>query len=164
MTPIASYLGGYPPHIVEKAEKLFSEQRLGPWLQKKYPDQHQITNDKALYRYVMELKNRYMKSAPPISKVVFAGKTRVVQDALGMHTRISRVQGGKLKRKNEIRIASIFKQAPEELLEVIAVHELAHLKEGDHNKAFYQLCNYMLPDYHQLELDLRLWLIWHEHG
>jgi predicted metal-dependent hydrolase len=45
---------------------------------------------------------------------------------------------------------------------MIVVHELAHLKEHDHNKAFYQLCTYMLPDYHQLELDLRVYLTWRE--
>jgi predicted metal-dependent hydrolase len=38
------------------------------------------------------------------------------------------------------------------------VHELAHLKERDHNKAFYQLCTHMEPDYFQLEFDLRLYL------
>lgn len=41
---------------------------------------------------------------------------------------------------------------------MIVAHELAHLKEADHNKAFYQLCNHMRPDYHQLEFDLRLYL------
>jgi predicted metal-dependent hydrolase len=45
---------------------------------------------------------------------------------------------------------------------MIVVHELAHLKELDHNKAFYQLCTYMLPDYHQLEFDLRVYLTWRE--
>ena len=32
----------------------------------------------------------------------------------------------------------------------------------DHNKAFYQLCQYMLPDYHQLEFDLRVYLTWRD--
>jgi hypothetical protein len=41
---------------------------------------------------------------------------------------------------------------------MIVVHELAHLKEFEHNKAFYQLCTHMVPDYHQLEFDLRLYL------
>ena len=41
---------------------------------------------------------------------------------------------------------------------MIVVHELAHLKEKEHNKAFYQLCQYMLPDYHQLEFEMRLYL------
>ena len=41
---------------------------------------------------------------------------------------------------------------------MIVVHELAHLKEREHNKAFYALCMHMEPDYHQLEFHLRLWL------
>jgi predicted metal-dependent hydrolase len=42
---------------------------------------------------------------------------------------------------------------------MIAVHELAHLKEKDHNKGFYKLCQHMLADYFQLEFDTRLYLI-----
>ncbi|MFT6343825.1 MAG: putative metal-dependent hydrolase, partial [Paraglaciecola sp.] len=42
-------------------------------------------------------------------------------------------QGSKLKSKNEIRIGSMFKRAPLSLLNMIVVHELAHLKEKDHN-------------------------------
>ncbi len=38
------------------------------------------------------------------------------------------------------------------------LHELAHLKEREHDKAFYALCEHMEPHYHQLEFDLRLWL------
>jgi len=47
---------------------------------------------------------------------------------------------------------------PAEFLRMIVVHELAHLKEQEHNKAFYQLCLHMEPDYHQLEFDLRAYL------
>jgi predicted metal-dependent hydrolase len=68
------------------------------------------------------------------------------------------VQGGKLKAKKEIRIATLFKDTAPELLKMIVVHELAHLKEQEHNKSFYKLCEYMEPNYHQLELDLRLLL------
>jgi len=45
---------------------------------------------------------------------------------------------------------------------MIVVHELAHLKESDHNKAFYRLCESMQPGYGQLEFDLRLYLTWRE--
>ncbi len=44
---------------------------------------------------------------------------------------------------------------------MIVVHELAHLKEREHDKAFYQLCAHMEPDYHQLEFDCRVYLLWH---
>ena len=60
------------------------------------------------------------------------------------------MQGGKLKAKAEIRVATVFRNAPEPFLRMIVVHELAHLKEKEHNKAFYQLCCHMEPQYHQL--------------
>jgi predicted metal-dependent hydrolase len=68
------------------------------------------------------------------------------------------VQGGKLKSKNELRVSSLFKQTPEPFLNMIVVHELAHLKEKDHNKAFYKLCQHMLPSYHQIEFEVRVYL------
>jgi predicted metal-dependent hydrolase len=68
------------------------------------------------------------------------------------------VQGSKLKAKREIRVASLFKETPGEFLRMIVVHELAHLKEKAHDKAFYQLCTHMEPQYHQYEFDLRVYL------
>ena len=82
----------------------------------------------------------------------------VLRNALGTHTAVSRVQGRSLKAKREIRIASLFQDAPAAFLKMIVVHELAHLKEREHDKAFYALCTHMEPDYHQLEFDTRLWL------
>jgi predicted metal-dependent hydrolase len=41
---------------------------------------------------------------------------------------------------------------------MIVVHELAHLKGREHDKAFYALCTHMEPAYHQLDFDVRLWL------
>ena len=76
----------------------------------------------------------------------------------GTHTTVSRVQGNKLKSKREIRVATLFKEVPPEFLKMITVHELAHIKEKAHDKAFYKLCTHMEPDYHQLEFDLRLYL------
>jgi UTP pyrophosphatase len=79
-------------------------------------------------------------------------------------TAIARVQGAQLKSKREIRIASVFKHAPIEFLDMIMVHELAHIQHKDHDKAFYKLCTYMLPAYHTIELHLRLYLAHQAHG
>ena len=157
-----TYLGGYPEALKAQVQQLIAAGKLGEMLAKRYPDSHQIQSDKALLAYTMELKNRYLKSSAPLSKVVFDGKINVIKDALGLQTYISRVQGNKLKAKNEIRIAALFKEAHPAFLKMIVVHELAHLKEAEHNKAFYKLCQYMLPDYHQLEFDLRLYLTWRD--
>jgi predicted metal-dependent hydrolase len=61
-------------------------------------------------------------------------------------------------------VASLFKEVPLDLLRMIVVHELAHMKERDHDKAFYALCTHMEPSYHRLEFDLRLYLTHLEAG
>lgn len=156
------YLNHYPENIRIQAQRLLDEDRLGELLTKKYPSRHTIQGNRALYDYAMNLKNRYMRKSSPISKIQYSDKVSAL-NALGTHSRVSRVQGGKLKAKKEILIDSRFKSMPEEFLRMIVVHELAHIKEMDHNKAFYQLCLYMEPSYHQYELDLRLFLTWLDH-
>lgn len=152
------YLNGYPEQLLSQVHTLIAEQRLGTVLEKRYPQRHDITTDKALYQYTQTLKSQFLRNASPINKVFFDSKIHVLKNALGLHTALSRVQGNKLKAKAEIRVATIFRQAPEPFLRMIVVHELAHLKEKDHSKAFYSLCCHMEPQYHQLEFDTRLWL------
>jgi hypothetical protein len=152
------YLQGYPADTLAQVDKLLQEDRVAEWLLQKYPKGHTVRTDKALFDYVQALKSEHLRGAEPLAKVAFDNKLQVVQHALGTHTTISRVQGNKLKAKREIRVASLFKQVPEEFLKMITVHELAHLKERQHDKAFYQLCSYMEPRYHQLEFEVRVYL------
>lgn len=153
-----TYLKAYPEPLLAQVRQLIETQKLGEVLLKKYAKPHEIRTDKALYQYVQEIKNNYLRNGEQISKIVYDNKLHVIRNALGTHTYVSRIQGNKLKSKHEIRIASLFKQVPEEFLKMIVVHELAHLKEKEHDKAFYKLCSYMEPNYHQYELDLRLYL------
>lgn len=152
------YLAGYSDATLQQVRQLFAQDRVGEALTRRYAGAHGVTTDKALYAYVTELKSEYLRNAEPISKVLFDNKIQIVQHALGLHTAISRVQGGRLKAKHEIRVAPLFKELPPPFLKMIVAHELAHLKEKEHNKAFYQLCLAMEPDYHQIEFDLRLYL------
>ena len=156
------YLAAYSPHLLAQVQTLIDEKRLAEHLLQRHPECHHLRSNKALYDYVQTLKNQYLKKAGPLSKVCYDDKIHVIHQALGLHTQISRIQGSKLKSKNEIRIGSVFKKTPLPLLRMICVHELAHIKEKQHNKAFYQLCQYMEPDYHQLEFDLRLLLTQHQ--
>lgn len=152
------YLSGYAPELLAGAAELLAQGRLGESLRKRYPEAHAVRSDPALYDYVTALKSRFLRNAPALAKVAYDPRLHVVQNALGTHTSVSRVQGSKLKAKREIRVASLFRQAPAPFLRMIVVHELAHLKERAHDKAFYALCTHMEPAYHQLEFDLRLWL------
>ena len=153
-----NYLGHYPDAIRQQAQSLINQNKLSEYLLNKYPVAHNISSAKALYDYTLEIKNTYLRKSNPLSKVIYDDKIHAIQHALGLHTYVSRVQGNKLRAKQEIRVASTFKRTPEEFLRMIVVHELAHLREKEHNKAFYKLCQHMEPNYHQLELDLRLYL------
>lgn len=162
MTLSLKYLAHYSESVQSQVRDLIVGNQLGELLLKKYSTAHNIRNDKALFDYVMALKNEFLRSADPLSKVAFDSKLKVIQHALGTHTTVSRVQGNKLKSKREIRVATLFKDVPLELLKMITVHELAHIKEREHDKAFYKLCTYMEPNYHQYELDLRLYLTYQD--
>ncbi|WP_426152772.1 M48 family metallopeptidase [Pseudomonas sp. DC3000-4b1] len=160
--PPLKYLQAYPADLQARVRQMIEQQRLGDYLQQRYPERHAVQSDKALYGYVLDIKQEYLRSAPSPDKVLFDNRLDLTHRALGLNTAISRVQGGKLKAKKEIRIASLFKEAAPQFLKMIVVHELAHLRESDHNKAFYKLCEHMQPGYHQLEFDLRLYLTWRD--
>ncbi len=152
------YLSGYPDHVQARVRELIAQDRLGTTLAARYGEMHAVRSDGQLRDYVQALKERHLRKSVPLGKVIYDGKLQVVQHALGTHTAISRVQGSRLKASREIRIATVFRDAPAEFLKMIVVHELAHLKEIEHNKAFYQLCTHIEPGYHQLEFDTRLYL------
>lgn len=159
MTPL-KYLQHYPAHLQDKIRQLQSQNMLEAYIAERYPQSHTIQTDKALYQYSNELKQAFLRNAPLLDKVHYDNRLSIEHHALGLNTAISRVQGGKLKAKKEIRISSFFKEMPADFLKMIVVHELAHLKERNHDKAFYQLCQYMEPNYHQFEFDCRVYLLW----
>ena len=159
LLPRPDYLAGYSGELRDQARELIARGELAAQLQRRYPGLHEVRSDGALYDYTMALKSRHLRSAEPLAKVVFDNRLQVIQNALGTHTTVARVQGNRLKVKREIRIAGVFRSLPEPFLKMIVVHELAHLKQRAHDKAFYALCTHMEPDYHQLEFDLRLSLM-----
>jgi predicted metal-dependent hydrolase len=152
------FLAGYAPHLLDQVRALIAQDRLAEHLHLRYPEHHTVRNDGALYDYASALKQRYLRNAPALAKVAYDNRLQVDHRALGTLTAVSRVQGARLQAKREIRIAALFKDAPAQMLRMIVVHELAHLKEREHDKAFYALCGHMLPDYHQVEFDTRLYL------
>lgn len=162
--PIQKYFQGYSELLKKQIQDLINSGNLRSYLFKKYPNQHSINSDKLLYKYANDLKGMYMQNVPQLSKVIYEKQKDLIRDALGTHTFISRNHGGKLKKKHEIRISQSLRNAPEQMLEMLVVHELAHFKEKDHNKAFYKLCEYMQPDYHQIEFDMRLYLVLLDQG
>jgi len=157
MDPL-KYFAGYSQPMQARVRELIVQSRLGPMLAAKYGASHAVRNDGQLYDYVQALKERHLRNSVPLGKVIYDSKLQVMKHALGTNTSVSRVQGSRLKASREVRIASMFRDAPADFLKMIVVHELAHLREAEHNKSFYQLCTHMTADYHQLEFDMRLYL------
>ena len=160
MTATLKYLQHYPIYLQDKIRQLQAQNSLGDYITQRYPQSHTIQTDKVLYEYCNEIKQEYLRNTQLLDKVIYDNRLNIEHHALGLNTAISRVQGGKLKAKKEIRISSFFKTTPAEFLRMIVVHELAHLKQRNHDKVFYQLCQYMEPAYHQLEFDCRVYLTW----
>ncbi|MCA9575191.1 MAG: M48 family metallopeptidase [Sandaracinaceae bacterium] len=152
------YLGGYPEELRDKALRARREGTLERRLLERYPLGHEITTNAALYDFAQGIKREHLRSSPPLAKVRYHDKLSTLHKAFGLHTYAVRVQGANLKSQNEIRIASLFKELPLAFLRMVVVHELAHLRHKEHDKAFYRLCQHMEPDYLRHELDLRLLL------
>ena len=162
--PSPNYLAGYPTALAEQVRQLIAQGNLADRLLQKYPAAHAVRTDRALYDYVLEAKNTYLRNTGQLSRVAFDSTLHVIKNALGMHTASSRVQGVKLKTRREIRIAAVFREMPPEFLRMIVVHELAHMKQREHDKAFYKLCMHMEPGYGQIEFDLRVYLSYRDAG
>lgn len=152
------YLTGYQAETLLQVQKIIDEGRLGDIILSRYPTVHGVRTDKQLYEYTMDLKSRFLGKSQPLSRVTYDSKIKVIQHALGQHHYITKAQGNKTKTVNEIKIASLFRTGPEAFLKMITTHELAHFREKEHNKSFYQLCRHMEPQYHQYEFDVRLYL------
>lgn len=110
------YIAHYPEHIQSQAAELISQGKLGDYIDKNYPTKHQVQSDKALYQYINQIKNQYMRKTSSLTQVTYNSKLAVLNQALGIHTFQSRVQGNKLKAHNSITVASLFKEAPPEFL------------------------------------------------
>jgi len=101
-----NYLAGYPPTRVSQIRQLIAQDQLAERLLLKYPLAHETRTDRALYDYVLATKDQYLRNTGGLSRVAFDSKLHVMRNALGLHTRISRVQGSKLKTRREILIGA----------------------------------------------------------
>ena len=64
------YLAGYSATVTDQVHLLIQNDKLSTILLNKYPNPHEISTNKVLYSYVMEIKNQFIKKSNPLSKVV----------------------------------------------------------------------------------------------
>ncbi|MGG7402619.1 ElyC/SanA/YdcF family protein, partial [Escherichia coli] len=79
------YAGFSTLDSVVRAKKVFGENHItiisqefhnqrAIWLAKRYPGTHDYATDKALWQYTQDLKNQFLRNAPPINKVMYDNK------------------------------------------------------------------------------------------
>lgn len=107
MPKLLKYISAYPQNIQDQVQNMLDDGQFANFLLKKYPKPHSVANDKDLREYAMDIKNQYMKKSSPLSKVIYDGKIHVINNALGLHSYVPRVQGNKVKMKNELRVSSV---------------------------------------------------------
>lgn len=154
-----SFLEEYSQEEQSEIRSLMEEGKLESYINARYPEKHDIITDKALFTYTQGIRKKYMKKCPPAHKVVFDDKNETAYNALGDKDNELILTDNGHKIKNVMRIASLFKTAPAELFYMVVVHELAHLKDREHSRNFYRLCEHMDNDYYEHENDLKLYLI-----
>jgi len=54
---------------------------------------------------------------------------------------------GSCSQKGNINLSTRILFAPEEVIDYVCIHELAHLKVPDHSKKFWSLVEFVIPDY-----------------
>jgi len=111
MTTPLKYLQHYSATLQDKVRQMQAQNTLGDYITERYPQPHLIQTDKSLYQYSNDIKQTFLRNAPLLDKVHYDNRLGIEHHALGLNTAISRVQGGKLKAKKEIKISSFFKNS-----------------------------------------------------
>lgn len=107
------YIQHYSLALQEQVRQLQAQNKLEDYFDSRYPRSHAIQTSKALFVYCNDIKQRYMRNVSALAKVTYDSRLTMQQHAFGLNTSISRVQGGKLIAKKEIRISDLFKKIPE---------------------------------------------------
>ena len=116
------------------------------WIQKNI--EHQKKKEE-LYR---QLTPDEIKKIRKDARIYFAERTRYFADIMGLkYGRITITSAqkrfGSCSSKGNISYSYRLMLYPEAAREYVVVHELAHLKEMNHSKRFYDIVSGVLPDY-----------------
>lgn len=67
----------------------------------------------------------------------------------------ARTRWGSCNRKGDINLTYRLLFAPEELIDYVIVHELAHIREMNHSSRFWAVVEQMMPDYRERRKKLK---------
>jgi len=97
-------------------------------------------------RVVAKQKLDYIKE-----KIEKLNKDYFNVDIKNVFLKYNKSNWGSCSSKGNINISTRVLFAPEDILDYICVHELAHLKEHNHSKEFWNVVREVMPDYKEKE-------------
>ena len=112
---------------------------------------HPPLSDKDRARYISIARDIFTRKAAYYSRIMGVSYGRIT-------IREQKTRWGSCSSKGNLNFNWRLILAPEEVLDYVVVHELAHRREMNHSKAFYAVVESVLPDYRQA----RRWL--RDHG
>lgn len=74
--------------------------------------------------------------------------TKLGRDFGRITLRDTKSRWGSCSSKGDLMFSWRLIMAPAEVLDYVAAHEVAHLAEMNHSRAFWKICEQMCPDYH----------------
>ena len=98
------------------------------------------------------IKNRLIKWYRQQAQTYLAQRTKHYAEIIGVkprlvNTRTYSARWGCCSHRREITYNWLIIMAPEKIIDYIIVHELCHIKEHNHSKAFWAHVEAILPDY-----------------
>lgn len=119
---------------LEKAREL-NEQRAAAFPRGKTP-----LSDRDRARYMELARDIFTRKAEYYARIMNVSYGRI-------SIREQKTRWGSCSSKGNLNFNWRLILAPEEVLDYVVVHELAHLREMNHSKAFYDIVGSVLPDY-----------------
>ena len=101
----------------------------------------------------IELWRRQAKAVLPERVAYWAARMGV--EPAGITITAARTRFGSCSGRNAISFSWRLMQYPEEAIDYVVVHELAHIRHHDHSPAFYREVETYLPDWRQRRALLR---------
>lgn len=144
------------PKQMTDAELYAIAQKHEQWIEKHIEIQKRRVTARTAYDLTEEdaaaLKAKARQVIPP--KVEYYAKLMGVKPKsvkiTSAHTRFGSCSG-----ENALCFSYILMRYPEEAIDYVVVHELAHIKHHNHSRSFYALVGKYLPDYKRREKMLR---------
>ena len=111
-----------------------------------------INNQKEINERHGPLTEEKIKLLRKMAKKVLPAKAAYYAEIMGLkYGRITitgaKTRFGSCSAKGNISFSYLLMQYPEEAIDYVVVHELAHLKEMNHSTRFYKIIEGVLPDY-----------------